>query len=533
MSKVATYLRGHLTGEVDSRTDTRRAVAKDLGVLTLTPEMVVAPKDTNDIRKIARFAWQLAEKGHVLPLTPRGDGRGTSGASIGKGAVINLSRHMTRVFEYDEKQKLIRLQPGASIEAVTAALGLFGTGIMALDGLDGRGTIGGAIADNAAGYLAGKYGDLYPVVSQLEVVLANGDVLQTGRISKKELNRKKGLQGFEGDVYRGVDRILEEYADEIKSIHESDHTGYNAIAQVKNKDGSVDLTPLFIGSQGTLGIVAEMILQAEFRSQHQDIVALVFASANAARDSLDKIRSLSPSFVQYLDAALVNAAVQAGHTLPWFQPLDDGLTPQVVILAGFDDFNARARSKNLKKLTKWYGSEPGVKLTCSNNDTQDAMLLALDVARYTVFPDKSELFAPPIFTDWYVPVERFEDFTKAISALGDKLHLALPLRVDGLSGKVSVYPQFALSKVGDKQKIIRLLDESAKLVYEYGGAIIGQSGEGRLAAKFAYDQLDEKRLEMYDAIRKLFDPLGTLNPGAKQTSEIRTLAAALDTAARV
>ena len=194
MSKVATYLRGHLAGEVDFRTDLRAARARDAGILAIAPEMVVSPRNTSDIRKTARFSWQLSERGHALPLVARGAGYGISGGAVGRGAQISLAAHMNTIFEYDSKQRLARLQRGVTIQTLQSALALQGTGVLALDGLDSRGTIGGAIADNAAGYLAGKYGSLAANVSQLEVVLANGDVLQTGKISKRELSRKKGQQ---------------------------------------------------------------------------------------------------------------------------------------------------------------------------------------------------------------------------------------------------------------------------------------------------------------------------------------------------
>ena len=72
MSKVATYLRGHLAGEVDFRTDLRAARARDAGILAIVPEMVVSPRNTSDIRKTARFSWQLSERGHALPLVAPG-----------------------------------------------------------------------------------------------------------------------------------------------------------------------------------------------------------------------------------------------------------------------------------------------------------------------------------------------------------------------------------------------------------------------------------------------------------------------------
>ena len=526
MSKVAAYLRGHLAGEVDSRVDVRRAAAKDTGVLAAVPEMVIAPRSTNDIRKVARFSWQLAEKGHTLALTARGSGLGAMGGAVTKGAIVDLSRHMHAIFECDDKQKLVRLQPGVSIEALTSALSLRGTGLMALDGLNPRRTIGGAIAENAAGYLAGKYGDLSANVSQLEVVLANGDVLQTRKLTKREVSRKAGLQGLEGDIYRGIDAILEEFADEINTIHEADQTGYNAIARVRQKDGSIDLTPLFLGSQGTLGIISEMILRADFRSQHHDFAAIVFASADAARDAMDEISALKPSFLRYIDASLVSQAVQEGHVVPWFS-LRDGLVPQVVILVGFDDFNARTRAKGCKRLERMFESAPGTSISFSDDKTFYNYKAMLDITRYTALPDKNELCSPPIYTDWFVPPARCEDFLNALADLASKLHVQLPAVIDGLRSTVSVYPQLGLGRTGDRQKLLRILDEAAKLVHEYNGALIGQQGEGRMA-KFAYEPLSARRVELYTAIRKVFDPLGTLNPGVKQVSDVRTIASMLD-----
>ena len=526
MSKVATYLRGHLAGEVDFRTDLRAARARDAGILAIAPEMVVSPRNTSDIRKTARFSWQLSERGHALPLVARGAGYGINGGAVGRGAQISLAAHMNTIFEYDSKQRLARLQPGVTIQALQSALALQGTGVLALDGLDSRGTIGGAIADNAAGYLAGKYGSLAANVSQLEVVLANGDVLQTGKISKRELSRKKGQQDLEGDIYRGVETILEDYSDEISTIHERDQTGYNSIARVRDRDGSIDLTPLFIGSQGTLGIISEMILRVDFRSQHLDTAALVFASADTARDMLDELRRFAPAFVKYFDAALVRRAVQVGYKAPWFQEVG-GKAPQAVILVGFDDFNARARTKGKKKLEKLCGSVADVSLVL-DDDVRASLLTSLDITRYSTLPDRAGVGVPPLLSDWFVPPERFEDFTKALTALANKLRVELPIAVDGLTELVSAYPLAPIAQASDRQKLMRLFDETARLVHQYGGAIVGQHSEGRLLSRFAYECIGARRVDMYRAIRKLFDPLGTLNPGVKQLNDVRQLAGMID-----
>src|SRR5688572_6001752 len=106
MSKVASYLQEHLRGEVVFSSAARAHFSHDASILKITPEIIVFPYNLSDIRKLARFTWQLAEKGHTLPITPRGGGTDTTGGAIGKGAVLSLPVHMDEILEFDTKQKL-------------------------------------------------------------------------------------------------------------------------------------------------------------------------------------------------------------------------------------------------------------------------------------------------------------------------------------------------------------------------------------------------------------------------------------------
>ncbi len=525
MSKVAAYLRGHLSGEVSTREDVREALSTDLGVLKMKPEMVIYPRTTNDIRKVCRFAWQLAEKGHVLPVTVRGAGTDATGAAIGKGVALVTTAHMDKIYEYDTKQKLVRLQPGVSVGTLNQSLSLHGAAMMSLVDSYSFGTIGGAIANAVAGPMAGKYGTIERAIDQLEVVLANGDVIQTGRINKRELDRRKGKPGFEGDIYRGIDGVIDEYGELLDTLRANDAVGYNAIADVKHKDGSFDLTPLFVGSQGTLGIITEMIMKTEFRSLNYGVAALVFASANAARDALDDLCKMAPAFVEYYDATLFNTAATNGRTYSFYAQAAQTFAPASVVIIGFDDFSERNRAKYLKKTTKMFASASDVALTTADGSAAEDLLLALDVTHYTSLPDRASYAAPNIYSGFHVPTERLEDFAHALEELASKEHIELPLAGHVYTNTYGIYPQLELRKVSDKQKIFKLLDELAKLVYSHGGTIVAEGGEGRLKAKFIYSQLDPKIVEMYTAIRKVCDPHGFLNPGVKELSDVRTLAA--------
>src|SRR5690606_39666201 len=104
MNKSGAYLQEHISGEVSLSRSVRESASRDGSVLKLKPEMVIYPKHTNDIRKIARFSWQLAERGHTLPITARGLGSDVTGAALSSGIVLSLPTHFNKIFEFEPKQ---------------------------------------------------------------------------------------------------------------------------------------------------------------------------------------------------------------------------------------------------------------------------------------------------------------------------------------------------------------------------------------------------------------------------------------------
>jgi FAD/FMN-containing dehydrogenase len=523
MSKVAAYLQEHILGEVSTHPTLLKAMSTDASVLEIMPEMVAYPRVTNDIRKIARFAWQLAEKGHVLPLTARGGGSDQTGAAIGKGIVIVTPAHMNRIFEFDAKQKFLRLQPGANAQAVNDALSLHGMSIPSLPVSSSYSTIGGAVANNATGVLSGRYGDTSEWVHQLEVVLANGDVLQTERLNRRDLNKIKGKQSFEGEIYRSLDNLIEdnkEMIDEKLGGEARDNVGYAAITKVKRKDGSFDLTPLIVGSQGTLGLISELIMKAEFTNTKQVVAAAAFTNKEVAHDMLDQLRVLNPTSLEHFDGELFTVAADLGKTYEVCKTLD-GLVG-AVILVSFDDFSDHTRAKKLKKVRKLLESVEAQAVYAEDDDARE-LLAIREVTAYGLLPMGKDVSAPPLFDGAYVPDVRFADFQTAVAELAKKHQISLPLHSRVLDDVYYARPLLQLKKVGDKQKVFKLLDEYADLIEHHGGHLIAEAGEGRMKARFAYKTLDDDVLELFAAIKAIFDPYGILNPDVKQQVELRQL----------
>jgi len=522
-NKIASYLQEHILGEVSTNGALLKAMSHDASVFEVMPEMVVYPRVTNDIRKIARFTWQLAEKGHVLPLTARGAGTDETGGAIGKGVIINTTAHMNQLLELDVKQKLVRVQPGANAQNLHDALMIHGISVPALPASAVYSTIGGAVANNAGGPLSGKYGSTGDWVQQLEIVLANGDLLQTERLSKRELGKKKGLQTFEGEIYRTLDNLIEDnkqLIDEKIAVDIRDNAGYMSIAKVKQKDGSFDLTPLFVGAQGTLGIISEMIMKSDFMSLHTGVALLAFTTSEAARDALDQLRTLEPAFLDYYDGDYFTLASEQGKVYDFYKNLTSTL--QAVVIVGFDDFNERARHKKLKKIVKTFAKTETYVEVADGNEAVD-LLAIRQVTSYALMPASTEASAPSLFDGAYVPKSRFEEFSAAIATLATKHHVLLPIHNRALESIMYVRPTLHMHKVSDKQKVFKLLDEYGTIVAQFGGHLVADSGEGRLKVRDAYAQLDDEMKQLFIDIKTIFDPYGTMNPGVKQITELRQL----------
>src|ERR1700729_1093710 len=309
MSKVAHYLQEHLVGEVMTSTDARRYFATDASIFQLPPALVVYPRNENDVRKTARFTWQLAERGRVIPITARGSGTDKTGAALGPGIMLIFPAHMNRILELDTKTNTVAVEPGINYGKLQQTLLTHGRFLPPYPASLEYSTIGGAVANNASGEKSLKYGDTGTYTQSLRVVLANGEVIQTGRLGKRELSKKLGLATFEGEIYRSVDTLIEEQRELIERTQLNvarNNAGYNLQA-IKQRDGSFDLTPLFVGSQGTLGIVTEVLLSTEEYTPQTTLLLATFDSLEQAHASILELRdpSTMPSAIELIDGNLL------------------------------------------------------------------------------------------------------------------------------------------------------------------------------------------------------------------------------------
>lgn len=532
MNKIASYLQSHLSGDVLISDAAREYFSTDASVLTVKPTLIVYPRNTNDIRKVARFTWQLAEKGHSLPITPRGSGTDQGGAAIGKGIVMAFPAHLGRILELDTKQRLVRIQPGINFKSLQETLHTHGLFLPPYPASYKYSTVGGAIANNTAGEKSLKYGSMRQWVDRLEVVLANGEVIQTGRISKRELEKRKGLATFEGEIYRAVDGLISDNQEYIAAYRNSqlvtkDSVGY-ALGDVRRKDGSVDLTPLFVGSQGTLGIITEAIIKVAPYSPHSELIVAGFKSVGDAVQAAEELAVLQPSALEMVDKHLLNFAKKNTGADPLTSVFGADIeTPEIVLFAEFDDISDRDRLKKAKKSMKFLDTLATHIARSNDPEAQEKLWAVRHTAATVTNYDASGKAALPIIEDGIVPPAQLEAYIKATYELFEKNHLDVAIWGHAGDANLHMQPLLDLRKLTDRQKIFKLMDEYYRMVIGMGGSIAAEHNDGRLRVPYVALQCGPELTEAFEKLKKAFDPYGTLNPGVKTGTSLKDLASLL------
>ncbi len=531
MSKIASYLGEHLRGEVMTGPGLREAFSTDGSILKITPLLVVYPFNTSDVRKLAHFAWQLAEKGHILPLTARGAGTSRVGAAIGSGAIISFPTHMHGILEVDTKQKLTRLQPGVTISTLQEVMRTHGL-VWPIAAPFSRNTIGGVIANNVYGELGGKYGHASEWIDQLEVVISNGDIIQTGHLSKRELNKKKGLSTLEGEIYRQLDGLLTDNEEVVFALGEHPSAAGYALAAVKDKKGGFNLTPLIAGSQGTLGVVTEAILKLDTYHPNVEVVAVALHTLDGLEQLIEDINKLSPSRFEFIDHASINYAHENhGVTIDELTAEEETKSPAGLLVIEFNDAGRKANSKAKKAAKILHKADHFVVRSDGDFDAgREIWQIYHRIEAVLANSETDNKTAIPLIEDAYIPLHETTAFIKHVQTLAKEYRIKIVTWGHIGSGVLHARPLLSLRNLSDKQKVYKLTDEYYKLVVKYGGSIAGEYGEGRLRTAQALKQFNKKEQELMRQVKQIFDMHGVFNPGVKLNEDQEVIANKLNEA---
>jgi glycolate oxidase len=390
-----------------------------------------------------------------VPLVPRGAGSGLAGgANALDGCIVCSLEGMDRIIDIDVERGLAVVEPGVVTKTLKDAAAARGLAYPPDPASAAFCTMGGNIATNSGGLCCVKYGVTADYVARLEVVLADGSVLRTGR------ETVKGVAGY-------------------------------------------DLTRLFVGSEGTLGVVTEITVRLVPAAGAPAAFVATFADFASAGKALEALRAsaVRPSLLEVMDQRTVCAVDD-------WRRMGLDRDAAMLLLGECDSAGDRAASE-AEAMAAVCSAAGATFVVHSSEPWQREQLLE---ARRQAFPALERL-GTALLDDVAVPVSRITDFMQALPGFAQRF--AVPIAVFGHAGDGNLHPTIVYDRA-DEQVAARAreaFDAIVALALKLGGTVTGEHGVGSLKVAHLAEEIGETGVAVHRKLKHALDPLGILNPG--------------------
>jgi FAD/FMN-containing dehydrogenase len=464
------------------------------GIVRSVPAAAAVPRDAEDVAALVR--WAAA---HGVPLVPRGAGTGMPGGNVGPGVAVDLRTGFRRR-HVDRDAPSARVEPGVTVAELNAVAGPARR--FPVDPSSGeRCTMGGMIANNAAGAHTVRYGATRAWVHALDVVLADGSRATAVRGHAPEA-------GWLRDAVDAVDALVRPAAAEVLARWprvRKNSSGY-ALREYLRSGDAVDL---LVGSEGTLALVVGAEVRLSPVPAATGLALLEFTSLEAAGAAVPRILEMEPATCEMIDRTFIEL-VRAGGGDPGY-PLRPGL--ECILFVEVEGASADRVRERLAAL------EEGL------SGVADRVALATDAARQARYWHVRHAASPLIremagarvsmqfIEDGVVPVDRLADYVRLLRhILADH---GLPAVIFGHAGdgNLHVNPLVDVTVPGWRDTVARVIDEVTDGVAALGGTMAGEHGDGRLRAPLLERIWGMEMVARFRAVKDAFDPAGILNPG--------------------
>lgn len=428
----------------------RKCYSYDARTDGVAPDMVVFPSSAEEVSQILILANR-----HVFPVIPRGQGTGLTGGSVPvNGGVVLVFTRMNKILEIDTENLIAIVEPGAitfEIQEEVARYGLFYPPDPASYKYS---SIGGNAAECAGGPNSLKYGVTRDYVLGLEVVQPTGEIINTG------VKTMKGVVGY-------------------------------------------DLTRLFVGSEGTLGVITKIILKLIPLPEAKATILALFREVEEAAESVSAIIAarIVPSAIEFMDKASIKCSEQAN---PMGFP--EGLGGLLLVEVDGDNESIQSQAKKVQKIIL---EKNAVQCTMTQDpkeaDTLWKARRTLSQATYNLNPVK-------IAEDVVVPRSKIPTLIRALEEMEKRF--GIPILSFGHAGDGNFHVSIMIKDTPeDREKAEEAVKEIFTETIKLGGTLSGEHGIGLSKAAYLGMELSPEVMNTMKKIKRLFDPNNILNPG--------------------
>ena len=532
MEQLIETLAGQLEGSVDTSLETKILFSHDASLFELVPEAVIAPKNSQDVQAVVRFVAARKRAYPKLSITARSGGTCMSGGAIGESLVLDFAKHLNRIHSVGKLSA--HLQPGVYFRDFDLAAIKHNALLPSYPASRDLCTIGGMVANNSGGEKSLRYGKTEDYIKQLTVVLSDGNEYQIRPLNRRELVAKMAQSDFEGHIYRRLFELLEENYDLIKAAKPAvskDSTGYHLWNVWDRQTGIFDLTHLFAGSQGTLGLVTDVNLRLVPRPKHSGLLVAFLKDTSRLGELINTVLTHQPTSFEAFDDHTLFLAVKFfpyfRRTLGWkgffklaLGLLPDGLMllkgiPKLVLMIEFTGQTAEEVAEKIEALKLTLGPYK-MAMEVDETEAKSSKFWTLRRESFNLLRKKvKDKHTAPFIDDLVVPPARLPEFLPRLRKIIRKYKLLATLAGHLGDGNFHIIPLMKIEDRDERSKLRPAMREVNELVLSHGGSLSGEHNDGMIRGPWLEQMYGPKILKIFKQVKQLFDPQNIFNPHKK------------------
>lgn len=532
MEALVGELKKLLKGTVYADPQTRHRVSRDASIYELVPDVVVEPRNNSDIENLVTFVTAHKKAHPKLSITPRSAGTDMSGGAIGDSILIEMTPHFNKVEAL--KKNILQVQPGVFIRDIDPLLSSKGLQLGCVPASRALCTIGGIVANNAGGEQSLRYGNADRSVRELEVVLADGNTYVVKPLTKKQLEKKLAENTFEADLYRRVFTLIDTHYDLVRNARphtNKNSMGYNLWNVWDRDTGVFDMTHLFTGSQGTLGVITDIKIEAVPKAAHSGLLLAYLPSLKHLGKIVETVMRHQPATFEGFDDITFNLGIRYFNTFRRQLGTKAFLRQQTQLLASVAkfkghlpnillmiEFDGETQAEVLRKISNLHDDlkKFNIRMDIENDEKASAPFWQIRRAALSLLRNQiSGRYASPFIDDMAVQPQHLSKFIPELRKVIRKYKLPATIQGHFGDGNFHIIPLMDIVGTKDQAKLEPVMRELIPIVLKYGGTMAGEHNDGMVRGAWLPAVFGNDVYALFREVKEIFDPNYIFNPHKK------------------
>jgi FAD/FMN-containing dehydrogenase/Fe-S oxidoreductase len=507
--RIQADLRGLLSGDVFCDDRFTLIYASDASIYQVRPLGVVRPRGVADVQAVVRYA---AEKS--IPIHARGAGTGLAGESLGPGLVVDFSHLMRRIVSINGDT--VTVQPGVVLGQLNRYLAGFGRQFGPDPATGGVTTMGSVVALDNSGSNWLRYGSARKHVVNLQLVLADGDVMDVGTHPVTD-DPHRDANPRRRDLVRRLAELISREEQHIRErqpkawVNRCGYHLYDVLRTDAAGQSELDLARLIVGSEGTLGLVTQATLRTAPMPKHRGVALLFFDRLEAAATAAIEAQSLGLAACDLIDRRILSLARDIDERYARAIPRD----AEAMLLIEQQADEERDVIDGLQQaIIRWQRRERlafGFHLALAPEEFDAFRRLARRVSP-TLYRVQGADRPTPFVEDVAVPPTALPEFLVRLQNILKSHDVTASFFAHAGHGQLHVRPFLNLADENDVHKLQSLADQLYEEVWKVGGTISGEHGSGLSRTPYLRKQFGPL-YDVFREVKRIFDPQNLLNPG--------------------